>query len=108
MKKILLTLAVAFSLSAFSVDGYAQKKPIQYYSTTVMDEINATDAQRKAVKELVAKYDVHFKEVKANSSLSADDAKAEIRKITSQRAAEYWKILTPEQTKYLKDKAKGN
>lgn len=109
MKKIFLTIAIAFCLSAVTAEGYAQNKPvIKYYSTEVMEEINATEEQKTAVKELVAKYDVLFKELKANSSLSQEDAKAERTKLTSARSKEYWKILNPEQTKYLRDKAKGN
>lgn len=109
MKKVLLTVAVAFSLSAFTVEGYAQNsQPIKYYSTEVMDEINASETQRAAVKELVAKYNVLLKEVKSNNSLTAEESKAETRRLTSERAKEYWKILNPEQTKYLKEKKKGN
>lgn len=108
MKKILLTLAVAFSLSALTFEGHAQTKAIPYYSTEIMDEINATPEQRAAVKELSDKSNVLFKELKANKSLSKEEAIAEKRKITSERAAAYWKILTPEQTKYLREKAKAN
>ena len=109
MKKKLLTVAVAFSLSVLAMEGYAQtSKPIMYYSTEIMDEINATEAQRTAVKELVAKYQPLFNKVKSNSSLTAEEAKAETRRITGERAKEYWQILTPEQIKYLKDKAKTN
>ncbi len=106
MKKILLTLAVAFSLSALTLESNAQAIP--YYSTETMDEINATPEQRIAVKELADKANVLFKELKANKSLSKEEAIAEKRKITSARAAAYWKLLTPEQTKYLREKAKAN
>lgn len=108
MKKLILvaSLAIATSTVAFA----QEKKPvaIKYYSTEIMDEIKATPEQRKQVEELVANYAVKYKEVKANTSLSAEEAKAESDKLTSARAKEYWKILNPEQTKYLKDKAKGN
>jgi len=107
MKKVFFTIAVAFCLSAFSTEGFAQQR-INYYSTEVMDEINATEEQRTAVKELVAKYDVLFKELKSNTSLSKEEAVAEKRRLTGERAKLYWKILNPEQTKYLKDKAKAN
>lgn len=109
MKKTLLTIIAAFSFCALlSIEVSAQQKAIKYYSTEVMDEINATPEQREAVKELVAKYKTLFNEVKSNSSLTAEEAKTETRRLTGERAKEYWKILNPEQTKYLKDKAKGN
>ncbi|WP_017260059.1 hypothetical protein [Pedobacter arcticus] len=108
MKKILLTLAVAFSLSALTVEGYSQTKAIPYYSTQTMDEINATPEQRAAVKTLVSEFKDRVSEVKAKSGLSKEEMDLEVRKLTSERAKQYWKLLTPEQTKYLKDKAKSN
>src|SRR5690606_24234160 len=98
MKKVFFAMVVAFCLSAFSTEGFAQQR-INYYSTEVMDEINATEAQRTQVKELVAKYDVLFKELKANTSLSGEENAAEKKRIIGERSKEYWKILTPEQTK---------
>lgn len=105
MKKLIF---IALLVIAGYSTSYSQNKPIKYYSTEVMDEINATQEQRTAVKKLVAKYDILFKEVKANSSLTAEESKAETRKLIGERSREYWKILNLEQTKYLRDKAKGN
>lgn len=108
MKKLIFIalLAVVGSTVAFA----QEKKPvtINYYANAVMDEINATDAQRSAVKELVVKYKNLFKEVDNNKALSEEEATAEKKRLIGERAKEYWKILNPEQTKYLKNKVKGN
>ncbi len=105
MKKVMLMVALVFGLVVLSAESYGQA--IKYYSTEVMDEINATDEQRAAVKELVARYDAQFKALKADKSLSKEDSEAQRKKLIGDRAKEYWKILNPEQTKYLKDKAKA-
>lgn len=107
MKKVFFTVVLGVCLSAFSTQGHAQQR-VNYYSPETMEEIKATEVQKTAVKELVAKYDVLFKDLKANKTLSETEAAAEKKRLTSERAKAYWKILTPEQSKYLRDKAKGN
>ncbi len=106
MKKLIF---IAILVIAGYSASYSQNKPvIKYYSTEIMDEINATETQREAVKDLVAKYDVLFKELKVNKSTSKEEYETERKRLIGERAKEYWKILTPAQTKYLKDKAKSN
>lgn len=101
MKKVILTASLVLGLFLISLQSQAQ---IKYYSPEVMDEINATDEQRAAVKELSDRYDAQFKALKKDKSLSKDEAEAQRKKLTSERSREYWKILNPEQTKYLRDK----
>lgn len=102
MKRVILTAVFALSLFAISLHSTAQEKRFNYFSTEAMDEVNATDEQRAAVKELSVRYNAKFKEIRANKSLSKEEAEAERKKVMSERAKEYWGIMTPEQAKYLK------
>lgn len=106
MKRTLL----AFTLAIFLViaANAQQKKPaaIQYYSKEVLNEINATPQQHKAIKALMDQSQKDVRAIKSDESLSQEDKNVAVKKIVSERAKAYWALLTPEQTKYLQDKKK--
>ncbi|NGF57744.1 hypothetical protein G5B00_14590 [Parapedobacter sp. SGR-10] len=93
----------------FSSKSFAQEKqkPLKYYSTELFDEINATEEQRTALTALETEYKAKLAEVKANKSLSKEEAKEERSKLTKERSKKYYKILTPEQGKAVRAKAKA-
>lgn len=106
MKKVLFTIATVVGLS---IVGYAQEQKvagIKYYTPEVLDEIKATPEQKQKVAELVANYNASVKAIKKNNALSEEEQKAALRQASLDRGNAYWKVLTPEQTKYLKDKKK--
>lgn len=70
-----------------------------------MEEIKATDEQKRQVKELVKEFRQKMNDLRANTNISEEEKKMEWKKLSDYRQNKYWnEILTLEQSKYLKEK----
>ena len=82
-------------------------KSFNAFSMQALEEVNATDEQKKQFNNLQKEYKDKLNAIKKNNGLSEAEKKAEHQKLNQYNAEVYWeKILTPEQKKYLKNKEK--
>lgn len=82
-------------------------KSFNVFSMQALEEVNATDVQKKQFNNLQKEYKDKLNAIKKNNGLSEAEKKAEHQKLNQYNAETYWeKILTPEQKKYLKNKEK--
>ncbi len=101
MKQILITSILALFLSTAL---YAQqKKPsnLKYFSTELLDELEATPEQKEQIKNLVEEANSKTQKIKKDKSLDDDERKAKLKEVVSTRARVYYKVLTPEQNEKL-------
>ncbi len=102
MKSIILMVAFTLGLSAISLEGYTQQKPLSAYSTEALDAINATPEQRKATEQMLDRFKPRINELRAQqSNMPAYEYKAKWGRLMGERADEFAKILTPEQKKQV-------
>ena len=107
MKRFFMTafLAVGLLVSSNAQD----KKPavkLPYYSQEFLDELKATPEQKAAINKLMDDFKAESKKVKANTALTDDEKKAEIKRLTKERTDAYYKVLNAEQNQYIKEKRK--
>lgn len=102
MKKSLLTMVMALGLLTM-----ANAQDVKPYSDETLAEIKATPEQIKQVKDLTKEFRKKLVEIQNSTTLNEEEKKQAWIKLRDYRLSRYWnEILTPEQSKYLKEKQK--
>lgn len=101
MKKIFLTLALAIGMSV-AVNAQTAKK-LNPFSVETLDELKATDEQKKQVEDQTKEVIAKIAAIKKNTALSEEEKKTEHQKVNKERSRRFYnEILTPEQAKQLR------
>ncbi|GEM_PF-7063041 len=108
MKRFFMTafLAVGLLVSANAQDKKPAVKLPAYYSPEFLDELKATPEQKAAINKLMDDFKAESKKVRANSALTDEEKKTEIKRLTKERTTAYYKVLNAEQNEYVKEKRK--
>ena len=106
MKKVILTMVLAFGLSV--IVNAQEAKKYNPLSIEAMEEVNATAEQKQKFNDLVKEFQEKQKEIRSNSALSAEEKKTKMSELSRYRVTTYYnQILTPQQAKQIREKHKA-